>query len=298
MAYRFLLEVPESLADEAGAAVGAAGDAQIVVRRSKSHSLTYDDPYVDMTAAAHSLDVVQTLFNWLESYRPSAPEIGIVLHSGERLSLREHSRASLTAAIRRDQPWVERTAPKIGDHEEDYGSTGTVATIRSSRPISSTLEPATALLEAPTKAVTIRTLNHIAIRVINLRKAEEFYTELFEMDVLGRTRLTGQEQEAVSRDFSWATAGEHGADISYLQNGPLVLAVHRVGLGARIERSLLEHISLRLDAASFTRIKGHVLMRGYEIVAQTETDFAFRDPNNIVWDLDLAGNPVFSNPFS
>lgn len=298
MAYRFLLEVPESLADEAGAAVGAAGDAQIVVRRSKSHSLSYDDPYVDMTAAAHSLDVVQTLFNWLEGYRPNSPEIGIVLHSGERLSLKDHSRASLTAAIRLDQPWVERTAPKIGDHEEDYGSTGTIATIRSSRPISTTFEAATALLEAPAKAVSIRALNHIAIRVVNLRKAEEFYTDLFEMDVLGRTRLIGKEQEAVGRDFSWATAGDHGADISYLQNGPLVLAIHRVGLGARIERSLLEHISLRLDASSFTRIKGQVLMRGYEIVAQTETDFAFRDPNNVVWDLDLAGNPVFSNPFS
>jgi catechol 2,3-dioxygenase-like lactoylglutathione lyase family enzyme len=296
MAYRFLLEVPESLADEAGVAVGAAGDAQIVVRRSKSHSLNYDDPYVDMTAAAHSLDVVQTLFNWLEGFRPNPPEIGIVLHSGERLSLKEHSRASLVAAIRRDQPWVERTAPKIGDHEEDYGSTGTIATIRSSRP--ATLEPAMALLEAPTKAVSIKALNHIALRVVSIQRAEEFYTDLFEMDVLGRTRIVGREQEAVGADFSWSVAGETGVDISYLQNGPLVLAIHRVGLGARIERSLLEHISLRLDASSFTRIKGQVLMRGYEIVAQTETDFAFRDPNNVVWDLDLAGNPVFSNPFS
>lgn len=297
MAYRFLLEVPESLADDAGAAVGAAGDAQIVVRRSKSHSLNYDDPYVDMTAAAHSLDVVQTLFNWLEGFRPNPPEIGIVLHSGTRLSLKEHSRTSLSAAIRRDQPWVERTAPKIGDHEEDYGSTGTVATIRSSRP-TTLLEPAAAVLEAPAKGVSIRALNHIAIRVVNIRKAEEFYTDLFEMDVLGRTLIVGREQEAVRSDFSWNVAGENGADVSYLQNGPLVLAIHRVGLGARIERSLLEHISLRLDASSFTRIKGQVLMRGYEIVAQTETDFAFRDPNNIVWDLDLAGNPVFSNPFS
>ncbi|MGH2551527.1 MAG: VOC family protein [Thermomicrobiales bacterium] len=296
MAYRFLLEVPESLADEAGAAVGAAGDAQIVVRRSKSHSLNYDDPYVDMTAAAHSLDVVQTLFSWMEGFRPNPPEIGIVLHSGERLALKEHSRASLVAAIRRDQPWVERTAPKIGDHEEDYGSTGTIATVRSSR--SATLEPAFALLEAPAKAVSIRALNHIALRVVSIRRAEEFYTDLFEMDVLGRTVIVGRDQEAVSTDFTWNTAGETGADISYLQNGPLVLAIHRVGLGARIERSLLEHISLRLDASSFTRIKGQVLMRGYEIVAQTETDFAFRDPNNVVWDLDLAGNPVFSNPFS
>ena len=92
-------------------------------------------------------------------------------------------------------------------------------------------------------------------------------------------------------------AGDDGADVTYLQNGPLVLAVHRVGLGARIERSLLEHISLRVDASSFTRIKGLALMRGYEVIGQSETDFAFRDPLNVVWDLNLAGNPVFASPF-
>ncbi len=164
MAYRFLLEVPESLADDAGTAVGAAGDAQIVVRRSKSHSLTYDDPYVDMTVAAHSLEVVPAVFAWFDRFRPSQPEIGIVLHSGERLSLKDHSRASLAAAIRRDQPWVERTAPKIGDHEEDYGSTGTVAAVRSSRSAAALLESPTELVEAPAKGVTIRALNHIALR--------------------------------------------------------------------------------------------------------------------------------------
>jgi catechol 2,3-dioxygenase-like lactoylglutathione lyase family enzyme len=298
MAYRFLLEVPETLADDAGSAVGAAGDAQIVVRRSKSHSLTYDDPYVDMTVAAHSLEVVPAVFNWFDGFRPNQPEIGIVLHSGERLSLKDHSRASLVAAIRRDQPWVERTAPRIGDHEEDYGSTGTVAAVRSSRSAAALLESPTELVEAPAKGVTIRALNHIAIRVVNIRKAEEFYTDLFEMDVLGRTRLNGLHQEAVESNFSWRAAGDDGADVTYLQNGPLVLAIHRVGLGARIERSLLEHISLRVDATTFTRVKGQVLMRGYEIVGQSETDFAFRDPNAVVWDLDLAGNPVFSSPFS
>ena len=97
--------------------------------------------------------------------------------------------------------------------------------------------------------------------------------------------------------IAWDTAGEYGADVTYLQNGPLVLAVHRVGMGARIERALLEHISLRVDASSFTRIKGQALMRGYEVIGQSETDFAFRDPFNVVWDLNLAGNLVFASPF-
>ena len=80
MAYRFLLEVPETLADQAGIAVGSAGDAQVlVVRRAKSHGSTYDDPYIDMTVAAHSLGVVQALYRWVDEFRPATPEIGTVL---------------------------------------------------------------------------------------------------------------------------------------------------------------------------------------------------------------------------
>jgi catechol 2,3-dioxygenase-like lactoylglutathione lyase family enzyme len=290
MAYRFLLEVPEALADEAGIAVGAAGDAQVVVRRSKAHQQPYTEPYIDMTVAAHSLAVTQTLVAWFESLRPATNEIGIVLHSGERLSLREHSRSSLVAAIRRDQPWVERTVPKIGDHEEDYR----MADLTRSR--AATLD-ATALAEAPAKAFNVRSHNHIAIRVTNLRRAEAFYTSFLEMDVLGRTKLVGEEQTGLTGDFTWEAAADDDVDVTYLQNGPLVLALHRVGLGARIERALLEHISLRVDASSFTRIKGMSLMRGYEVVGQSETDFAFRDPFNVVWDLNLAGNPEFASPF-
>ncbi len=286
MAYRFLLEVPATLADQANIAVAAAGDAQVVVKRAKAHRQGFADPAIDMTVAAHSLNVTQTLIAWHESLRPGEEEIGIVLHSGERLALNEQSRASLIAAIRRDQPWVERSAPKIGDHEEDYRMTDIVAP-----------DVAQALATAPEKPFNIAELNHLAIRVSNLARAESFYATFLSFDVLGRVRLNGDEIVPLPADFDWAVEGDDGADVSYLQNGPLTLAVHRVGLGGRIERALLEHIALRVDATSFTRIKGQALMRGYEVIGQSETDFAFRDPFNIVWDLNLAGNPVFASPY-
>ena len=286
MAYRFLLEVPEILADQANVAIAAAGDAQIVVQRAKAYRQGFADPSIDMTVAAHSLNVTQTLIAWHESLRPNETEIGIVLHSGERLTLGDHSRASLIAAIRRDQPWVERSAPKIGDHEEDYRMTNLV-----------TSEASQVQTSAPDKAFNIAAINHVALRVINLRKAEEFYTSFLAFDVLGRVRVEDDSVNPLPTDFDWAVEGDDGADVSYLNNGPLTIAVHRVGLGSRIDRALLEHIALRVDATSFTRIKGQALMRGYEVVGQSETDFAFRDPFNIVWDLNLAGNPVFASPY-
>lgn len=286
MAYRFLLEVPSSLADQANVAVAAAGDAQIVVQRAKAHRQGFADPAIDMTIAAHSLTVTQTLIAWHESLRSSEHEIGIVLHSGERLSLGDHNRASLIAAIRRDQPWVERSAPKIGDHEEDYRMTDVVAPAASQ-----------SIAAAPDKAFNIAELNHLAVRVYDLQKAEAFYTSFLSFDVLGRARVENDETIPLPAEFDWAVEGNAGADVSYLQNGPLTLALHRVGLGGRIDRALLEHIALRVDAASFTRIKGQALMRGFEIIGQSETDFAFRDPFNVVWDLNLAGNPAFASPY-
>ena len=286
MAYRFLLEVPATLADQANVAIAAAGDAQIVVQRAKAHRQGFADPNIDMTVAAHSLTVTQTLIAWHESLRPEIAEIGIVLHSGERLALGEQTRASLIAAIRKDQPWVERSAPKVGDHEEDYRMTEIVSPAVSQ-----------SISTAAGKTFAIAELNHLAIRVTNLRKAEEFYRTFLAFDLLGRARVENDETVPVGDDFDWDVEGDHGADVSYLQNGPLTLAVHRVGLGGRIDRALLEHIAIRVDATSFTRIKGQALMRSLEVIGQSETDFAFRDPFNVVWDLNLAGNPVFASPY-
>ena len=46
MAYRFLLEVPRPLADDANVAVTASGVAQVVVVRP-AHGAGFDDNYVD-----------------------------------------------------------------------------------------------------------------------------------------------------------------------------------------------------------------------------------------------------------
>ena len=120
MAYRFLLEVPGTLVEDASIAVERTGDAQVVVVRT-SHGLGYDDSMVDLTVAAHSLRVIDSLYGWFDSLGASRPDIRLVLHGGDRLSLEATDRGGMVAAIRRDQPWVERSLPRIGDHViEDF----------------------------------------------------------------------------------------------------------------------------------------------------------------------------------
>jgi catechol 2,3-dioxygenase-like lactoylglutathione lyase family enzyme len=303
MAYRFLLEVPETLAAEANVAVGEAGDAQVVVVRN-SHGRNLDDPYVDLTIAAHTLRVIQTLYDWFERFGANRPDIRIVLHGGDRLALAGSDRRAMVAAIRRDQPWVERTIPKIGDHDVDsFIATNQEPALSAASPNASTaaLERSwstVAPIQEPEggRKVAIRELSHVAIRVAEMERAERFYIDFLSMEIVGRGRhnsLGGF--DAVDATYTWADAAKTGteADVAFLRNGPLVVALHRVGRGARLDRGLLDHISIRVDAATFTAIKGQVLMRSMELIESAETAFAFRDPFGVTWELTLQSVPDF-----
>jgi catechol 2,3-dioxygenase-like lactoylglutathione lyase family enzyme len=301
MAYRFLLEVPEELAAEANVAVSAAGDAQVVVVRN-SHGLGFDDPYVDLTVAAHTLRVIDTIYDWFDDLGPSRPDIRIVLHSGERLALAEHDRSTLVAAIRRDQPWVERSIPKLGEHEvEEMGGAPAVPPVK---PVAAApaegagagvVAPKGAAVVAEERRVAIRDVNHIAIRVTDLEKAERFYQDFFSMELLGRARRAGDGYQVLNGSYSWEEAIRTGqeADVSFLRNGPLTIALQRLGRGARLERSLLDHISIRVDATTFTSLKGTILMRSYEVLASAETALLFRDPFGVAWEITLQGSQAF-----
>jgi catechol 2,3-dioxygenase-like lactoylglutathione lyase family enzyme len=285
MAYRFLVEVPESLAAEAGTAISRSGDAQIVVVRP--HGPGFDEPYADLTIAAHSLRVVDSLYSWFNEIGASRPDIGIVLHSGERVSLEDVDRDVMIAAIRRDQPWVERSIPKIGEHETLDESTIPVM-----------VDPQTALAVTPAAVIEeepslrVREVNHLALRVQDLARAERFYTEFLSMELMARARSGADgAMELLDGSYSWEEATRTGteADVSYLRNGPLMIALHRLGGGARLERSLLDHISIRLDARAFTELKGQILMHSFEMLATAETAYMFRDPFGIVWEVTLHG---------
>lgn len=308
MAYRFLLEVPTALSSEANIAVTEAGDAQVVLVRD-SHGLGFDDPYVDLTVAAHSLRVVETLYNWFDRLGASRPDIRVVLHSGDRLPLEAYDRGQMVAAIRRDQPWVERTIPKIGEHEPEtpteYFTAGVteaeelmIDAAGANAPLAGVPlapVPALAVQEAEReRLVRIRGLNHVAIRVADLAKAERFYAAFFNMDLVSRARRDPRGAlVALDGTYRWDDARAHGteADVTFMRNGPLNLALLRAGRGARLEYSILDHISLAVDAVTFTRVKGEVLMRSFVMLAIGETTFTFRDPFNIAWELRIQGTP-------
>jgi catechol 2,3-dioxygenase-like lactoylglutathione lyase family enzyme len=297
MAYRFLLEVPEALSEEAHVEIGGADSVQIVVTRP-SFASGYDRPYAALTIAAHNLRVIDLIYTWYESFPPTRPELRIVLNTGQRVSLTELDRGEMVAAIRRDQPWVERTIPKIGDHAEDEfvtvdSTVGDSGEARDQR--MDTITTAPARRDAPAKqkrAVVIEGVNFIAIRVADLAKAERFYTDFFAMEIVGRTRLTPERRyELLPHDYEWreAVMTDTQADDTYLRNGPLALTLRRVGLGARLDRDLIDRISIQVDGTTYNKLKANVLMRSFELLSSSETSFTFRDPYSVPWEVTLVG---------
>ena len=283
MAYRFLLEVPATLAADANVAVAAASDAEVLVARN-SHGLGVDDPYMDLSIAAQSLRVIDTLYDWFDVLGASRPDLRIVLHSGERINLEEAERAEMVAAIRRDQPWVDHTIPKIGEHERnEFRPAGA--------PVGSF-----AVAETSTPRVTLREVNHIAVRVNRMDVAERFYTDFFGMHVERRLRRDARGRlEPLAGEVDWLTAERAGVEpeVTFVANGPLRLAIQNAGRGARLDpASPLDHISLTVDATTFAALKADVLMRGHQLLAGTETSFAFRDPFGVAWELSVHGTPA------
>ena len=294
MAYRFMLETPLAYSSEAEIAITQAPATQIVTNRT-SFAEGYDEPRTALTISAPDLRVIGTLYAWLNSLEPK-PDLRFVFYSGRRVNLADYDEGSLIAAIRRDQPWVERTIPKIGDHiaqpwigqEANRGEAIVNAVIAGDR--ETFMEESIVVVEEP--RVVIESVNYMAINVTDLPKAERFYNELFGLEVVARTksdemgayRLLSSDYDAVE-----AVMTNEMADDSFLRNGALLIALHRVGRGARVERTLIDRVSIRVDAETYNRLRGQVLMRNYENLGGGQTYFAFRDPYGVPWEVTMAG---------
>lgn len=303
MAYRFLLEVPEALADAAAIAVERVGDTQVLVARS-SHGRSIDDPYLDLTVAAHSLQVIDSLYDWFDGLGASRPDLRIVLHGGERHQLEAIDRGRMVAMIRRDQPWVERSIPKVGEHEptiEPAGfSTGPGVPPETLSIDSLAANAPAAILEAAVSdglehlgSFELQAINYVMIQVNDLPKAEAFYQDFFAMRLLGRVRQ-GQDGAvtALPADYSWQRAMQTGelADVTFLSNGMVTLAVRRLGLAARLGAGAVERISIGVDSRTFNTLKGQALMRPLTVLRSDVASFVFKDPFAVVWEIAVVGS--------
>src|SRR5687767_8739819 len=112
------------------------------------------------------------------------------------------------------------------------------------------------------------------------------------MNLLGRERRNDQgELEVFERDYSatHALAAGREADVSYLANGPVTIALVRVGRGARLEPAGGAPMVVEADEPTFHLIKGEAYMRGTEILGDVTGRFTVRDIFGLIWQFATPG---------
>lgn len=307
MAYRFLLEVPETLAEDANVVISSVDDAQVILARD-SHGLGFDDPYKDFSVAAHSLRVIDAIYGWYAELGGNVPgsrvTMRIVLHSGERLSVHDLSRAAMIAAIRRDQPWVERSIPKIGEHETKVSPGDSVieTAVVPDEPaeigfagdtsVATRTRPVTILAADEAKAsagITVAGVPHVLLRVYDIAAPERVYGELFGAELVGRgNRKPGGGWTFLPPVYDIEQEAQDAVepDVAFLQNGPLTLALQREGRAIPLDfANVPEPIRLTVDLQSLNKVRSLVMMRSYNVIDSRPDAFSFRDPFGYTWAL-------------
>lgn len=305
MAYRFLLEVPENLYEQANVVINHAPNAGI----NDTHigiAGEFDNPGITITISAHTLEITSRLREWYDDVKANQPDAGVVNYyftDGRRMSVGDSDPLEVVAAIRRDQPWVERSIPKIGDHATRTGPAGTLAPARGSNVAASAR---TGVVNAPRVGnITIRATDEptdhpslhidgvdmIHIEAMDLFRAEEAYGEVFGASLLDRADRDGK------GGYEWYNADPPETsdvrtvpepDFAFLQNGPLVIAIERMGraLPIPVLSNVPAPVKLLVTDESFQSIRAEALVRNWTIMDEnTPGIHIFRDPFGYTWEI-------------
>jgi catechol 2,3-dioxygenase-like lactoylglutathione lyase family enzyme len=148
----------------------------------------------------------------------------------------------------------------------------------------------TAIIKAE-HSLDIQAFDHVALRVASIQRAETFYHEFLEMDVMARARRSGDNWEIMPVDFDWTVGLNTGfyPELVVLRNGPVNLLLLNAGHGAVMIEPRLAHIGLLVSSETLGFLRGTVLIRSYPVVQDDLHAFRFRDPYGITWHLtDIA----------
>lgn len=305
MAYRFLLEVPEDLYSQANVVISHAPNCGITDTHDGIHG-DFDSPGITLTLSAHTLDIVWRLKDWYDDVLENIPNPGPVNYlftDGSRVPVAGTDPADVVAAIRRDQPWVERTIPKIGEHNTHTGPEGVLkqasasvatrasdtAVVNAHRVGNVTILATDEPTDHPTITIDGATMLHLPM--IDLFRAEQAYAEVFGTRLVDRADRDGQ------GGYIWHNAepGQWGdvrsvpeADFAFLQNGPLTLALERLGRAAplNVHGNVPAPVKLLVPDENFETIKAEALVRNWTVMDDTTPGiFVFRDPFGFTWEI-------------
>lgn len=281
MAYRFVLEVPEMVHEDAKIAVESSRDAEILIERHP-HELDPNDAFAELTIVAHSLDVVDNLYNWAIT-GDMRSNVYLYAHKGARVSLGDHDSKSMRRLIQGDQYWFENTIPRISHQIDSVMEGGTrVADV----PYGGRLATSTSAVQAQA-TLDIGSVDNIAINVRDIARAEAFYRDFFGMNVIYRAHRDDEHWEHLDASYSYDEGIRTGIEpeIVRLENGSVGLVLINIGMGKVLHEPRLAYISLNVPMDTLNHLRGRALFSSFTVQEDSPRAFRFVDPFSIVWQI-------------
>lgn len=282
MAYRFVLDVPEAAREDAKAVVNDVRDAEILIERTPT-PVTPEDTRAELTVTAHTLAVVDALYAWMAENPEVNTDVYLEAYRGSKLHLPDYDVKTLRRMIQGDQYWFENTVPRI--HYPDAGMMEGGARV-AEVPYGGRTASGLAVLPAETKVV-LGTVDHVAVRVRDLPRAEAFYRDFFGMDVIYRARREGERWQHLPPDFDWVASIHTGIvpEIVRLENGPIALVLINAGMGAVMHETRVAHISLAAPIETLNQIRGRALFSSFTLQEDSARSVRFVDPFGVTWQI-------------
>jgi catechol 2,3-dioxygenase-like lactoylglutathione lyase family enzyme len=285
MAYRFVLDVPEAAHEEAKAAIYTVRDAQVLIDRhpnpaSSGPVVTEADvagSWAELTVVAHSLNVIDVIYAWMAGQDAAiADAIYIDAHKGARLHLAEYTAPELRRMIQGDQYWFENTVAHIHYPPELTMEGGALVAEVPYGGRSTT----SAVAVAAENRVELGRMDHIAIRVRNMARAEDWYRDYLGMDVIYRARREGERWQHLPASFDWVESIHTGIEpeIIRLENGPISIVLINVGAAAIMHENRIAYISVDAPIETLNALRGRVLFASYSVLEDSPRAFRFVDP--------------------
>ncbi|NJM07214.1 VOC family protein [Candidatus Gracilibacteria bacterium] len=141
--------------------------------------------------------------------------------------------------------------------------------------------------------MAIHSVTHIALRVQDVRAAEAFYCELFDLTVAWREAETADGWRTLPEGKSWDDALTAGIDLQLvmLHNDGFALALEAVQ--AVQAQGTLSHLGLHVDQSTFDVLQRRAPLLGCSMVTVQHRTIVFDDPFGVRWEPTLT---TFADP--
>lgn len=125
------------------------------------------------------------------------------------------------------------------------------------------------------------------IDVAYINRAEAFYHDLFELDIVCRAWRRNNHWEATTEEIDWGRQMLYGEypELVVLQRPGWTLVVRAIGRGGISTSPKLGDAEVPVSPAAMRRLRARILMKSYTVVHDSQEMFSFRDPFAVVWTL-------------